>query len=185
MPKPANEDAACNIREQHGPILPSKKTVSRGNLCQAINCSNLQGDKKPGIRFHRFPEDIQLARIWVNCLRNKSLDKLPIEDIIKSRRVVCSDHFEDKMYANPTLRHNATTRLCKDAEPRLINCPNAPKISSTRRFNRLQINREDPVNIDEDTEPMSKFFDASPNTYGSGQLLNELKNEVARLRYCG
>lgn len=67
---------------------------------------------------------------WIANIRRADLDNEDVSKFFKTR-VICSDHFENTAYNNPSDRHSS--RLLPSAVPTLINCPNPPKSSILRR----------------------------------------------------
>ncbi|KAG5897421.1 hypothetical protein JTB14_032113 [Gonioctena quinquepunctata] len=84
-----------------------------GVRCIARNCDSSTISKTEFLKFHRFPKDETMCKIWIGaCGREELLETKLIGDFYKNYRV-CSKHFENEMYNNPFEK----SRLLPNAEP--------------------------------------------------------------------
>ena len=95
-----------------------------GSGCAAIGCSNSQSQQ---MSLFRCPKNAERCKKWIiNCRRQ---DLLPINVDYCSKNIrFCRDHFEDCFFMN-----SKKNSLTFNAEPRLFNIPNAPKVLTHRR----------------------------------------------------
>ena len=129
-------DAIPTIYDNNCDILHNK--ICYGYMCSAINCSNRQNgiccDKKGElVRFFNFPMNDNICKKWIVNLRNASLDNISLADFKKSRRVVCSIHFEDIMFTDASKRQCKAAKLLPNAIPTLVDAPNPPSIVTPAR----------------------------------------------------
>lgn len=98
------------------------RTKRTGLFCSMIHCKNRQNrsafhSNGKAIRFHRFPKASLSSKLWVTRCHNACLDKIAIKRFHRIVRVVCSLHFSDNMYTDPSRRFEPSCRLRKDAIP--------------------------------------------------------------------
>lgn len=166
----------------------ASSSSSSGVYCSVFNCSNRQNKYFPGVRFHQFPKNPHICKQWVINSRNASLDNLPIHNLHSKHRVICSKHFSDQMYINPTRRHERSVRLKDDAIP-TINIHNPPScfISTTTTMEREPVacHIVEPTISHPISNPIYRKDDSSQTVLDLGKLqetLAKLKSDNSKLR---
>ena len=94
------------------------------SFCSAIGCTNKQSKT---MSVFRCPKDPDRCKKWI--VNSRRQDLLPVKtDYCYQNIRFCQDHFENRFFMN-----SEKNSLVFNAEPRLFDIPNSPKIPSSRR----------------------------------------------------